>query len=343
MTKAVFSGKLQIGGGAPVSIQSMTNTDTRDVEATARQIDELAALGADLVRVSIPDKAAALAFKEIKAKINIPLAVDIHFDYRLALLAEGADKVRINPGNIGGEKNIEILAKAMKERGVPIRVGANSGSIKKEFKHLPPADALVESALAEAALLEKYGFFDIVISVKSSSVRTVYEANLKLSKLCSYPIHLGVTEAGVEHASLIKSSAGIGALLLSGIGDTIRVSIAGEPNREIIAAKTLLKALNLRNDAVEIVACPTCARTSIDVERIASELTEKTAGFNLPLKIAVMGCVVNGVGEAEDADLGVFGAGENPVIYLKGERYKTTSNADAASDILALVEEHFIN
>lgn len=323
-TREVKIGGLSIGGGNPVCIQSMCNTDTRDIDATAAQILELEKAGCELVRVAVPDMAAAEAIGEIKKRIHIPLAADIHFDYRLALrvMELGADKVRINPGNIGDEERIRQVVAMAKAKQIPIRIGVNSGSLEKEFLEkyggVTP-EALVESALKHVRILEKYAFYQIVVSIKASDVPFSIKAYRLLSEAIPYPIHVGITEAGTPYAGTIKSAVGIGAILAMGIGDTIRVSLTGDPVEEIRAAKEILKSLGLRKFGPEFISCPTCGRTQIDLITIANEVERRCREIPKDIKVAVMGCVVNGPGEARDADVGIAGGKGVGLLFRKGE------------------------
>lgn len=323
-TREVKIGGLSIGGGNPICIQSMCNTDTRDIDATAAQILELEKAGCELVRVAVPDMAAAEAIGEIKKRIHIPLAADIHFDYRLALrvMELGADKVRINPGNIGDEERIRQVVAMAKAKQIPIRIGVNSGSLEKEFLEkyggVTP-EALVESALKHVRILEKYAFYQIVVSIKASDVPFSIKAYRLLSEAIPYPIHVGITEAGTPYAGTIKSAVGIGAILAMGIGDTIRVSLTGDPVEEIRAAKEILKSLGLRKFGPEFISCPTCGRTQIDLITIANEVERRCREVPKDIKVAVMGCVVNGPGEARDADVGIAGGKGVGLLFRKGE------------------------
>lgn len=339
MSKVVRVGNLNIGGDNKVVIQSMCNTKTTDIDATISQILTLEKEGCELIRVAVPDENSAMAIKEIVKNINIPLVCDIHFDYKLALLSaeNGASKIRLNPGNLQPDK-IEYVAKFLKERNIPIRIGVNGGSLEKQFNHLPLDDAMVESALFHTKLLEKCGFYDIIISVKSSNVKKMVSAYRKLAKVCDYPLHLGVTEAGTINSGIVKSSIGIGSLLVDDIGDTIRVSLTADPVEEIRCAKRILKSLGLTK-GVEIVSCPTCARTNIEVEKIATKLENLTANIDKNVKIAVMGCVVNGIGEGKDADFGVAGGKEYSVLFKNGEQYKRIKNEEIYSELLKMLEE----
>ena len=323
MTKTVQVGKLLLGGGNPVLVQSMTNTDTRDTEATLRQIRALADAGCDIVRVSVYDEACAEAVKTLAAESPVPLVADIHFDYRLAIRAaeNGIAKLRINP-NIGGEARVRELADCAKAHHIPIRIGVNSGSAEKELLEKyggPTAECLVESALNHARMLEKAGFEDIVLSMKSSDVKLTIEAYRLASRQCDYPLHLGVTEAGLPGQGTVKSAIGIGALLADGIGDTIRVSLSGDPVPEAAAAWDILRALNLRVRGVQLIACPTCGRTCIPVEAIARRVEKELSDVRVPLKVAVMGCVVNGLGEGREADVGIAGGKTGGVLFIRGQ------------------------
>lgn len=320
-------GNLTLGDGN-VYIQSMLSVPSTDIEGNVQQAIMLEQAGCQILRVAIPDQAAVALIPRIKEKISIPLVADIHFDYRLALesLAAGIDKIRINPGNIGAEENVRKVAVACAAKGVPIRIGVNSGSVEKEILAKyggPVPEALVESGLYHARLLEKYDFNQIVISLKSSDVRTMTAAYRLLAQRCSYPLHLGVTEAGTERMGLIKSSVGIGSLLLDGIGDTLRVSLTGDPVKEVEAGIEILRAAGLRHDGVEIVSCPTCGRTCIPVQQIADRVRRETRGIKRPLKVAVMGCVVNGPGEAREADIGIAGGKDGGALFKKGEKPRT--------------------
>ena len=349
MKKTVYCGDVRIGADAPVSIQSMTNTKTADIEATVRQIDELADAGCQIVRLAVPDMEAARAINEIKNRVRIPVVADIHFDYRLALesIRSGADKIRINPGNIGSEEGVQQIAALAKERGIPIRVGVNSGSLEKDIlaKYgAVTADGLAESALRNVEALEKYGFGDIVISLKSSDVKMNYDAYRIVDSSSDYPLHIGVTEAGTPAKGRVKSAAGIGGLLLAGIGDTMRVSLTADPVDEVLFAREILTAVGLRRDSIEIVSCPTCGRTEVDLQSIATQVERRLAELgdriNGNLKIAVMGCAVNGPGEARGADLGVACGKGKGVIFSKGEIIKTVSEENIADEIVKIAEEY---
>lgn len=321
-TKKVNIGGLFIGGGESVKIQSMCTTKTSDVEKTSAQINALAQAGCDIVRVSVLDEDDAKAIKSLKQNCALPIVADIHFSHKLAVAAieSGCDKVRINPGNIGGDNEIKIVADCIKAHKIPVRVGANTGSIEKGFleKYGRSSRALVESALLNADILEKCGVNDIVISVKASSAQLTYDAYSLLATRCDYPLHIGVTEAGTKQMAIVKSGAALGALLLNGIGDTLRVSITGDPVEEVYAAQTLLRAVGLDKNFVDVISCPTCGRCQWDVVALAEKVNERVKGVKKPLKVAVMGCVVNGPGEAKDCDLGIAGSAEYCVIFKNG-------------------------
>jgi (E)-4-hydroxy-3-methylbut-2-enyl-diphosphate synthase len=333
-------GGVQIGGDAPVVVQSMTSTDTRNVEATVRQIGALQEAGCEIVRAAVPDEEAALALKAIRERISLPLVADIHFDHRLALAAmeSGADAIRINPGNMKREKLPEVV-RAAGERGIPIRVGINAGSLEKDLLDRyggPVAEALVESALRNVRLLEDLGFTAIKVSLKSSDVPTMIEAYREISRLTDYPLHVGVTEAGTLLNSAVKSAIGIGTLLYEGIGDTIRVSVTGDPVPEVRIAYGILRALNIRAVGPDIIACPTCGRCEIDLLSVAEEVERRVAGMREPLKIAIMGCVVNGPGEAAEADIGIAGGKRAGMLFKKGKPVRKVAEGDL---VKALLEE----
>lgn len=322
-TKVVKIGNVAIGGGNKIAIQSMTNTKTEDVKATVEQILALEKAGCDIVRSTVPTMEAAKAIAEIKKQIHIPLVADIHFDYRLAIAAmeNGADKIRINPGNIGDKDRVKAVADACRNRNIPIRIGVNSGSVERELLAKyggPTAQALAESASRHVEMLREFDFDDIVLSVKSSDVKLMTESYRLIHEMYDYPLHLGVTEAGTARMGIIKSAAGIGSLLLDGIGDTIRVSLTADPVEEIYAAKDILKAVGI-GGGVRIVSCPTCGRTGIDLISIAKQVEQRTRDITADIKIAVMGCVVNGPGEAREADIGIAGAKGEGIIFKKGE------------------------
>lgn len=342
-TKCVNVGGVKIGGGARVSIQSMTNTDTRDVSATLEQAFELYEAGCDILRLAVPDEAAAAAFEKIKARAPLPLIADIHFNWRLALaaIAAGADKIRINPGNIGSRERVGQIAREAAARGIPIRVGVNSGSLEKDLllKHKAvTAEALCESALRHAAFLEELGFFDIVLSLKSSSVPLTVSAYRLISRRSRYPLHLGVTEAGTEYVGIIKSAAGIGSLLLDNIGDTIRFSLTASPAEEVRAAKALLSALELRGGP-QIISCPTCGRCGIDLIKIAKEVEARLAKLDKSVKVAVMGCVVNGPGEAAEADIGIAGGDGCAVLFKGGRVIKKVAEGDIVDELFKEIDK----
>lgn len=323
LTRKLNVGGVAIGGDSPISIQSMLNVPAADVDGNVRQARELETAGCEILRVAIPNQQSVRLIPAIKAATTIPLVADIHFDYRLALesVEAGIDKIRINPGNIGSDDRVKAVADACRSHGVPIRIGVNSGSLEKEIlaKHGgPTAEALCESALYHASLLEKYDFNDIVLSMKSSRVDTMIEAYELASQACDYPLHLGVTEAGTERVGLIKSAIGIGSLLQRGVGDTIRVSLTADPVREIVAAMDILRALNLRS-GIQMVSCPTCGRTNIDLIAIAGEVERRLDSCKKPITVAVMGCAVNGPGEAREADIGIAGGNGVGLIFKKGE------------------------
>ena len=344
MTRQIFVGGVPIGGGAPVTIQSMTNTRTDDVPATVAQIRRLAAAGCQIVRVAVPDLAAAKAVGAIKEQIDIPLVVDIHFDYKLALecVAAGCDKVRINPGNIGGEDRVRQVADACRQKGIPIRIGVNGGSLEKpilaRYGGVTP-EALVESAFGHIKLLEKFDFTDICVSLKSSSVPVTMAAYRLMSEKSDYPLHLGVTETGTPRMGILKSAVGIGGLLALGIGDTIRVSLSADPVEEVYAARDILKAAGVRKDGPELVACPTCGRTRIDLIGLANEVEERLKSVDKPITVAVMGCAVNGPGEASAADVGIAGGVGEGLLFRKGEIVKKVPQESLVDELFALIEE----
>lgn len=337
-TRRIRIGKVDIGGGAPVSVQSMAITDTRDVETTLVQIYQLASEGCEIVRLAVPDQEAARALGEIKPRSPVPLVADIHFDYRLALAAleAGVDKLRINPGNIGSRERTRIVAKAAKERGVPIRIGANIGSLSKAILRrygTPCAEALVASAMEDVKVLQDLDFHDIVISVKSSEVPMAVDAYTQISELVDYPLHVGITEAGTAWAGGIKSAAGIGAILAQGIGDTIRVSLAADPVEEVKAGFEILKSFGLRTRGVQLIACPSCGRAEVDIISIAQEVERRLARMDAPVKVAVMGCAVNGPGEARMADLGIA-CGRGMGLLFRGGKIVASLPEDKLVDAL---------
>ena len=342
-TREIKIGNLYIGGENPIIIQSMTNTPTEDVEKTVAQIKELEKAGCELVRVTVNTEKAAEAIKEIKKQINIPLVADIHFDYKLALKAmeNGIDKLRINPGNIGDDEKVRLVVEKAKESNVPIRIGVNSGSVEKKILEKygrVTADGMVESAMYHVNLLEKYGFNNIIISLKASNVKMMVDAYKKISELVDYPLHLGVTEAGTEFQGTVKSSIGIGSLLVDGIGNTIRVSLTENPVEEIKVAKEILKVLGLR-EGVEIVSCPTCGRTQIDLIGLAKKVEKEFGNIEKNIKIAVMGCVVNGPGEAKEADIGVASGKGEGLLFKKGEIVKKVKEEEIIPELRKMLEE----
>ncbi len=343
MTKKFSVGGVLVGGGERIKIQSMTTTKTADIERTLLQIDELTRAGCDIIRGAVADEADALAVKEVVAKTKIPFVADIHFSPKLAVMAieNGAHKVRINPGNIGGEKEIRQVADCIKAHSIPVRVGANTGSIEKNFleKYGRSAKALVESALYNVRILEKFGVSDIAISVKASDVKLTVEAYRLLSTLTDYPLHLGVTEAGTTEAGVVKSAVGIGSLLLDGIGDTVRVSLTDDPVKEVYAARQILRACGLEEEFVEIVSCPTCGRCAWESMALANKVADFVRPYKKRAKIAVMGCVVNGPGEAKDADLGIAGGNGYCLLFKKGEPYKKVSVEEAEEEFFKEIKE----
>ena len=342
MTRQILVGSVPVGGGAPVTIQSMCNTPTADVEATLRQIRALAAAGCEIVRVAVPDLEAARAVGKIKEQCPIPLVVDIHFDYKLALecVAAGADKVRINPGNIGGEDHVKAVARACAQRGIPIRIGVNGGSLEKpilaKYGGVCP-EAMVESAFGHIRLLEKFDFTDICVSLKSSSVPMTMRAYQLMHEQSDYPLHIGVTEAGTVRMGTLKSAVGIGGLLALGIGDTMRVSLSADPVEEVYAARDILKAAGVRREGPELVSCPTCGRTRIDLIALAGEVEERLKGVDKPITVAVMGCAVNGPGEASAADCGVAGGIGEGLLFQKGEIVKKVPQDQLVDELFALI------
>lgn len=343
MTRQICVGGVKIGGGAPVSIQSMTNTPTHDVEATLAQIQALTAAGCEIVRLAVPDMAAARAIGAIKAGSSVPLVADIHFDYRLALEAvrQGIDKVRINPGNIGAPERVKAVAEACMDRSIPIRIGVNGGSLEKRLLEQyggPTPEALVESGLRQAQMLEQFGFHDICISLKSSSVSTTMKAYRLMSERCDYPLHLGVTEAGTPELGVIKSAAGIGGLLALGIGDTFRVTLTADPVEEIFAANKILKAVGLRREGPELIACPTCGRTKIDLIPMARRVEDLLRQVDKPITVAVMGCVVNGPGEARHADVGIAGGQGEGVLFQKGQVVARVPEDRLVDELMKLID-----
>lgn len=338
-TRKVYVGDVAIGGGSPISIQSMTTKETKNIEEVVKQINDFEKAGCDISRSAINSLEDARAISEIKKKTNLPFVADIQFDYKLALAAveNGCDCLRINPGNIGGSDKVKILVEKCKEKNIPIRIGVNSGSVHKDmiekYKGVN-VDSLVYSALDEVKVLEDLDFHDIVISIKSSDVNTMIDVNRKISSLCDYPLHLGVTEAGPLYQALVKSSIGMGSLLKDGIGDTIRVSITGDPLQEVKAGKTILKSLGLRRDGVDLVSCPTCSRTSVNLDEIVNEASERLDKLNLNLKVAIMGCPVNGPGEAKEADYGIACAKGYGFLFKKGITIKKVKQEEIVDSLI---------
>ena len=343
MTKQIHVGSVPVGGGAPVSVQSMCSTKTDDVEATVGQILRLEEAGCEIVRVAVPDMAAAKAVGAIKSRIHIPLVADIHFDYRLALecVAQGADKIRINPGNIGAEERVKAVADACRAEKIPIRIGVNGGSLEKELRQKyggVTAEALAESAMGHVALLNKFDFDDICISVKCSSVPVTMAAYRLLSERCAYPLHLGVTEAGTPSMGMVKSAMGIGGLLCLGIGDTLRVTLTADPVEEIYAAKKILRAAGLRQDGPNLIACPTCGRTNIDLIPMAEEVERRLMGCTKPITVAVMGCAVNGPGEAASADVGIAGGKGEGLLFRRGQVIRKVPQDQLVDALMAEID-----
>lgn len=344
MTRQILVGGVPVGGGAPVTIQSMTNTPTDDVTATVAQIRRLETAGCQIIRVAVPDMAAAKAVGAIKAQIHIPLVVDIHFDYKLALacVEAGCDAVRINPGNIGGADRVKAVAEACKAKKIPIRIGVNGGSLEKpllaKYGGVTP-EALVESAFGHIALLEQYDFHDICVSLKSSSVPVTMAAYKLMSEQSDYPLHLGVTETGTIRMGTLKSAIGIGGLLALGIGDTMRVSLSADPVEEVLAARDILKAAGLRREGADLISCPTCGRTRIDLIALANEVEERLKTVDKPITVAVMGCVVNGPGEAAAADVGIAGGNGEGLLFRKGEIVKKVPQDQLVDELFALVDQ----
>jgi len=341
-TRPLMVGPVQIGGGAPVSVQSMTNTDTRNVAATLAQVERLAAAGCELVRLAIPDQKAVRAFGEIKGRSPVPLIADIHFNHRLALgaLAAGADALRINPGNLGGVKKTRMVVEACRERGIPLRLGVNAGSLEADLLEkygAPTAPALVESALRWVTIFEDWDFFNFKISLKSSDVIITIKSYRELSRRVDYPVHLGVTEAGGLIAGTVKSALGIGILLAEGIGDTIRVSLTRDPVEEVRVAYEILRALRLRERGVELISCPTCGRCEIDLFSLAEEAERRLLAVAAPLKVAIMGCVVNGPGEAREADVGIAGGKKVGILFKRGELVRKVPEKELLTALLTEV------
>jgi len=342
--KEVMCGKVKIGGGAPVSIQSMTNTKTENVDATVDQILRLEEAGCEIIRSAVPDINAALAFEKIKSRINIPIVADIHFDYKLAVAAveSGADKVRINPGNIGNDDRLYAVVEAAKKRGIPIRIGVNSGSLEKDILKKyngVTAEGLAESAVNNIKRVEDMGYDNIVVSIKSSDTKLNYDAHRIIYENTDHPLHIGITESGTVNSGKVKSAAGLGALLLNGIGDTMRVSLTGDPVREVLFAKDILKACGIRKFGVNLISCPTCGRTRIDLEKVALMIEDMTSGIDKDITVAVMGCEVNGPGEASEADCGIAFGKDKAAVFRKGEIIKTDENEKAVKLLLEIIKE----
>lgn len=341
--KEVNIGGVKIGGNNPVAVQSMTNIKTEYIDRVVKQINDLSLNGCDIVRVAVKDEIDAYSIKEIKKQVNVPIVCDIHFDYKLAIksIENGADKIRINPGNIGCEENVKKVAECLKYYGVPVRVGSNSGSVEKEFlrKYGKNEVSLVESALDKVKMLEKYGVSDIVISAKASSVPLTVKCYRLLAQKTNYPLHIGVTEAGTYESGVIKSSVGLGALLLDGIGDTIRVSLTADPVFEPVVARKILRSCGLENNYCEVISCPTCGRTQYDSIHLAEKIEKLTQNIKVPLKVAVMGCVVNGPGEASDCDVGIAGSKDYCVIFVKGKVVKQVPFESAEQEFIREIEK----
>ena len=340
----VTAGNVKIGGGAKVSVQSMLNIPSTDIEGSVRQAKELEEAGCEIIRAAIPNKDAVKLIPALKEAVSVPIVADIHFDYKLALeaCAAGIDKIRINPGNIGSDDRVKAVADACRQRGIPIRIGVNSGSLEKEilakYGH-PTPEALCDSALYHASLLEKFDFNDIVLSMKSSTVSTMIKAYELAAERCNYPLHLGVTEAGTERMGIIKSAVGIGSLLTHGIGDTIRVSLTDSPVKEVFAAFDILKAIGLKNDSPYLISCPTCGRTKIDLVGLAKQVEEKLKDCKKPIKVAVMGCIVNGPGEAKEADIGIAGGDGCGLIFKKGEILRKVDEKDLLDELMKEIDK----
>lgn len=346
MRKSVYCGNIKIGGGAPISIQSMTNVDSRDERGLLAQIDRLTAVGCEIVRIAVPDMEAAEIFGRVKKQVSVPLVADIHFDYRLAIAAieQGADKIRINPGNIGSTERVRAVVTAAKERNVPIRIGVNSGSLEKDILEKNggvTAEGLCESVLRNAALIEDMGYDNLVLSLKSSDVRMNYEAHKLVFEKTEHPIHIGITEAGTLKRGKVKSAVGIGALLLAGIGDTMRVSLTADPVEEVVYAREILESIGIRTPQIDLISCPTCGRTRVDLQSLAAQVEERLSeiAVSRPLKVAVMGCVVNGPGEAREADFGACGGDGKGVIFAKGQVIKTVNECDIVDALIDMIKK----
>lgn len=342
MSKPIAIKNIIIGGGNKIAIQSMTNTDTLDSESTLDQLCRLRLAGCDIARIAVSSEQEVNSVKRVIGRVDMPLVADIQFDYRLAVACceIGFDKIRFNPGNIGDETKVKQVVDACKTHHVPIRIGVNTGSLENEFKGIEKSAALVKSALKHVRLLEKFGFFDIVISVKSSDVKTMIGAYRKLAAIVDYPLHLGVTESGADERGTIRSAIGIGTLLVDGIGDTVRVSLSGDPVNEVAAARLILQECGIDKQYCEIISCPTCSRCKYDLKRVVDELKEATKNVNVPVKVAVMGCVVNGPGEAADADFGVAGGGNGKaVLFIKGKTARTIDSAEIVPALMTLIND----
>ena len=344
MTKKVFAGKVPIGGGAPITVQSMLCVPAHDIDGNIAQAKALENAGCDIIRIAVPDSEAVKTLAAVKESVQIPVVADIHFDYKLALesVAAGADKIRINPGNIGSDDRVKAVADTCRNAGIPIRIGVNSGSIEKNIlaKYgAPTPEAMVESGLYHISLLEKFDFDDIVLSLKSSDVTSMYRAYVLAAEKCRYPLHLGVTEAGTEKTGTIKSAAGIGGLLLRGIGATIRISLTDDPVKEVEAGKDLLKALGLKKCGIRFVSCPTCGRTKIDLIKIANEAEKRLAGTDKDITVAIMGCVVNGPGEAHEADIGIAGGDGCGVLFKNGEILRKIPEDKLLDELIKEIEK----
>ncbi len=343
-SRKVKVGNLYIGGDAPITIQSMLNKPSTDIEGSVAQAKALEAAGCEIIRAAVPDMPAVKLIAALKEAVSVPIVADIHFDYRLAIESAyaGVDKIRINPGNIGDESRVKAVVDVCREKNIPIRVGVNSGSVEKSILAKygsPTAEALVESALYHVSLLEKFDFYDTVISMKSSTVQTMVESYRIAAERCDYPLHLGVTEAGTERMGLIKSSAGLGSLLMDGIGDTVRVSLTADPVREVYAAKDILHALDIRKGGIQFVSCPTCGRTRIDLIKLAEDVQEALKDVEKDIKVAVMGCVVNGPGEAREADIGIAGGVGCGLIFKKGEVLRKVPEEELLTELLKEIEK----
>ncbi len=345
LSKEVSVGSLKIGGNNPISIQSMTNTDTRDAKATIAQIKKLEEVGCDVVRVAVPDMEAAKNIGEIKSNVNIPVIADIHFDYRLALEAidQGVDGVRINPGNIGNIDRVKMVVNKCKENNLKIRIGVNGGSLEKDLLEKygsATAEALVESALRHVNILEDLEFYNIVISLKSSDIYKTIDAYELISKKVDYPLHIGITESGSVKKGTIKSSIGVGALLLKGIGDTIRISLTGDPTEEVIVGKEILRSLDLLNDKIKVVSCPTCGRCNIDLISVVNEVEDKISKIDKDITVAIMGCAVNGPGEAKEADIGIAGGKGEGLLFKKGEIVRKIKGDNLVEELLSEIDKY---